>query len=115
MPRLRTVAFLMLLAGLSLGIFTSRALRAMSPEEIQAGPRTGAHPRIEYQVDLLRSYYNLTETQANRIRQVYYGYDEKVHARIVQLRQEHAADFRAYSEEAQEAIDSILKEAAPDR
>ena len=115
MPRLRTVAFLMLLAGLSLGIFTSRALRAMSPEEGQTGPRTGAHPRIEYQVDLLERYYNLSEGQANRIRQVYYRYDDRVHARIVQLRQEHAADFRAYSDEAQEAIDSILKEAAEDR
>ena len=87
----------------------------MGPAETASGPRTGAHPRIEYQVDLLRRYYNLTEDQANRVRQVYYTYDGKVHARIVQLRQEHAADFRAYSDEAQEAIDAILGEATADR
>ena len=57
MPRIRTIAFLMLLAGLSLGIFASRTLRAMGPygEEASAGR---GQPRIEQMTDYYQSYYD---------------------------------------------------------
>jgi hypothetical protein len=107
---LRTIAFLMLVAGLSLGVFASRALRALG----QAGP-TDAVPaspaRIELLVDLYRRDFRLDERQSDQVRQELLRYDRRVRDRLLELRQQHAAEFRGFYDEAEEQIRAILAEA----
>lgn len=113
-PRLRTIALLMLLAGLSLGIFTSRALRAFG--EGAESPRTdGRTPRIELHVDLYQRDYHLDDEQADRIRRILYEYDRAVDARIWELRQRHADEFQALYEDAETRMRSIFEEARKER
>lgn len=109
-PRLRTIALLMLLAGLSLGIFTSRALRAFG--EADHPPRTdGRLPRIELLVDLYQRDYRLSHEQADRIRQELYQYDRAVDAKIWEFRQRHADEFQTLFDETETKLLDIFKEA----
>ena len=93
-PRLRTIALLMLLAGLSLGIFTvPRAARR------RRGRRAAAHGRPARRassccVDLYQRDYHLDDEQADRVRQELYRYDRAVNAKIWELRQRHADEFQ---------------------
>lgn len=109
-PRLRTIALLMLLAGLSLGIFTSRALRAMGGGELAAAP-TGPQPKIEVLVDLYRDQFRLDPQQTDRIRRVLYAHDRAVAAKLWELRQRHAEEFRDLQDKATQEIQGILEEA----
>ncbi len=108
-PRLRTIAILMLLAGLSLGIFTSRALRAFG--EADAPLRTdGRTPRIELLVDLYQRDYHLSDERADQVRQTLYGYDRAVDALIWELRQRYADEFQALFDTAEVRILDIFME-----
>jgi len=109
-PRLRTIALLMLLAGLALGIFTSRALRALGPDDLTAAP-SGAEPKIEVLVDLYRSEFRLDPQQADRIRRVLYAHDRAVAAKIWELRQRHADEFLDLRDEAEQELEAILADA----
>ena len=114
MTRLRTVAILMLLAGLTLGIFATRALRAMG-SEADDGLQGRGNERIELYVEMLRADYHLSDDQENRVRQVLLRYDQQVRAKLWQLRQEHAAEFRTLSDEAKAETEAILAEAVSGR
>lgn len=113
-PRLRAIALLMLLAGLSLGIFTARALRAFG--EADQAPRTdGRTPRIELQIDLYRRDFHLDDGQADRVRRVLYDYDRQVEAKIWELRQRHAEEFQTLYDVAEQRILEVFAEAAKER
>lgn len=109
-PRLRTIAILMLLAGLALGIFTSRALRAMGPDALAAST-AGRQPKIEVLVDLYQSEFRLDPQQADHVRRVLYAHDRAVAAKIWELRQRHADEFLDLQDEATQEIETILAEA----
>ena len=74
-PRLRTVAILLLLAGLALGVFTSRALRALRPSDLLADPTRANSPQIEQLVDTYQRAYQLDAREADAIRQELRRYD----------------------------------------
>lgn len=112
-PRLRTIAILMLLAGLSLGIFASRALRAMGGQRA-TGPVSGGNAYIEQQVTLHQRSRGLTDLQADAIRRELYAYDRRVEARLWELRQEHADWFEQQREATEQRIRTILADAAAD-
>jgi len=113
-PRLRTIALLMLLAGLSLGIFTSRALRAFG--ETDDAPRTdGRTPRIELQVELYQRDFHLEDEQADRVRRILYQYDREVKAKIWELRQRHADEFRSLYDVAEDRIQRVFEEVEKER
>lgn len=114
MTRLRTVAFLMLLAGLTLGVFATRALRAVGTEDL-SGPLGRGDERVELYVELLRADYHLSDKQENRVRQVLLQYDQKVRAKLWRLRQEHAEEFRVLSDDAKAETEAILAEAVAER
>jgi hypothetical protein len=108
-PRLRTIAILMLLAGLSLGVFASRALRAWGPSDLAPGTERAAAPRIEQLVDHYQRDYNLTPQDADRVRRALVEYDRAVRTRLLELRQQHAPDFEQLNREVEERIAEILE------
>lgn len=113
-PRLRTVAFLMLLAGLSLGVFAARALRAFGPGDLPAGAVAGNEPRIELEVQMIQRDYHLTAPQTDRVRQELYRYDRRVRDKLLELRQKYAQDFTSLYTESTNRLNEILKEATKD-
>jgi hypothetical protein len=112
-PRLRTIAFLMLLAGLSLGIFTSRALRAMGGDD-DAGPRYRIGQQIELRLAFYRDEYGLNPQQLDRIEQELRGYERSVDDLIWQLRVENADKFQALREGTEARIQAVLDDARND-
>lgn len=109
-PRLRTIAILMLLAGLSLGVFTSRALRAFSTQDLLAGvPATSGKARIDALVSVYAEEFELDPIGTDEIRQELIRYDRRLSAFHWELRQKNKDRFRALFEEASERIERILK------
>ena len=112
-PRLRTIAILMLLAGLALGVFTSRALRAFSTRDLlAAAPTPVGTERIQGLVDVYRQEFNLDDARADLIRQELERYDRQIGALLWELRQQNASKFRTLFDECSERIRGLL-EGAP--
>ncbi len=108
-PSLRTVSILMLLAGIALGVFTARALRAMGPGDLLTGPARDPNPKIEMLVDLYRREYHLDDTRTDQVRQELQRFDQKVGALIWELRQQNADKFRGLFDEASRRIGEVLE------
>lgn len=109
-PPLRIVAILMLLAGLALGVFASRALRAVGSNVLLVDPPRGTGSRIELLVDEYRQAFRLDQGQADRVRRELQRYDRSVAGLIWELRQSHADRFRTLFEECSQHIRTILDE-----
>ena len=110
-PRLRTVAILLLLAGLALGVFTSRALRALRPSDLLADPTRANSPQIEQLVDTYQRAYQLDALEADAIRQELKRYDRSVRDFVWSLRQQHADRFDGLLEQSKARIARILEAA----
>jgi len=109
-PRLRTIAILMLLAGLSLGVFTSRALRAFGTQDLFVGaPATSGKARIDALVSVYAEEFELDPVQTDEIRRELIRYDRHLSKLQLELRQKNKDRFRTLSEEASERIERILK------
>lgn len=111
--KLRTIAILMLLAGLSLGIFASRALRAMGGPADETAPVSGGQEQIELRVDYYQRDYRLTPQQTDRLRKELYRYDRLIRDKYLELRQQpDVADwFDLQTKELNERVAAILAEA----
>jgi hypothetical protein len=105
----RVVAILMLLAGVSLGVFTARALHA--GRELPVAPVLDQ--AIEVKVDLYRKYYALDETQVDRVRQTLKDFDRETLGIYRRLREANPSPFEALRQEMEQRMQSILKEAGP--
>jgi hypothetical protein len=105
---LKTIAFLMLLAGVSLGIFASRALRALGPRDTTPTAGAAVPSTIEQQVELYERYYQLDPRRTDQIRQTLLRYDRGVRDKLLELRSRHAEEFRALFEAAEKEITDVL-------
>lgn len=108
-PRLRTVAILLLLAGLALGVFTSRALRALKPGDLLGDTTRTNSPQIEQLVDTYQRAYQLNRQEADAIRQELRRYDRSVRDFVWELRQQHADRFDGLLEESTARIRRLLE------
>jgi hypothetical protein len=104
---LKTIAFLMLLAGLSLGIFASRAVRALGPGE----PVASSHSTVEQQVEFYQRFYQLDPQQTDRIRQALLVYDRKVRDKLMEFRASQEQEFHALFEKAHQTILDVVADA----
>jgi hypothetical protein len=105
-PRLRTITVLMLLAGLSLGVFASRAFSVLAPTVTRpVAPRHEIESRVEH----YRDKYHLDDSRAARIRQTLVGYEQGVASLLYQLRKDHAAEFDRLRTIADDEIRSVLQ------
>ena len=114
-PSLRTIALLMLLAGLSLGVFTARVLRAVGTPDGRASQAASQDGRVRWYVDLLGRDRQLTADQTQRVSEALRGYDRAVRQKMYDLRVEHQAEFRALSTAAWDRIDRIVAEGKEER
>jgi|GEM_PF-6747693 len=103
----RVVAVLMLLAGLSLGVFAARALRA-GREEPSAPVLDAA---IEAKVALYQRHYALNPRQTDRVRQCLKDFDADTVALYRRLRAENPASFEVLRKQVDERMHEVLQEA----
>jgi hypothetical protein len=106
---LKTIAFLMLLAGLSLGIFASRAVRALGPRDAATAPGAGGPSAIEQQVGFYQRFYQLDPQRTDQVRQTLLRYDRGVRDKLLELRHRHADEFSALLDTATSRINEILE------
>jgi hypothetical protein len=109
---LRTVAILMLLAGISLGVFASRA--AQSFREPLPPPGTGNDAGLEGLVRLYQEDFRLTPPHADQIRRALLAHDQAVRTKFLELRQIHAEEFRSLHDTAYRRIREVLLAAGVD-
>ena len=107
-PRLRTVAILLVLAGLALGVFTSRALRALRPGDLLGDPTLGNSPQVEQLVENYQRAYQLDAREADAIRQELKRYDRRVRDLVWELRQANADRFDGLLQESTDRIRELL-------
>jgi len=110
-PGVRTVAVLMLLAGLSLGVAAARTLWAEKPRP----PMPVLDGAIENKVRLYAEVYGLDAQGADRVRRRLQKHDQGVTALYRQLREEKKAAFQELIQATQADIDAILLEAKDHR
>jgi hypothetical protein len=109
-PRLRTIALLMLAAGLALGMFATRAFSLFgTPPRSETVP---ASPTIEERVQYYRARYHLDDAQTERIRQIHVTYQRNVDAQLLLLRQENAKPFDDLLKDANQRIQEVIETAA---
>ena len=110
--RIRTVAVLMLLAGLALGVLSARTVRALGTTDVLTTaappPTTGGSARIDQLVSIYQEEFKLDDTRTYEVRQALETYDRKVARLLWDCRQEKADEFRALFDEASAEIREIL-------
>ena len=102
---LRTITVLMLLAGVSLGVFASN-LVGKEPQPVE--PVT--NPRIESQLRYWRDTYNLDADATDRVRQALQRMTRSNRKLILELQQRHRDEFQAVVTKTRNEINAILKE-----
>ncbi len=102
---LRTITILMLLAGISLGVFASTLLAS---RQDRVSPVLD--PKLEAQVDAYRELYNLDEAGADRVRRELQSFLSKARQRKLDILQQHRAEFDALRDEALRRIERIAQE-----
>jgi hypothetical protein len=103
----RLVAVLMLLAGLSLGVFAAQALQA--GRVARSAPVLDA--AIEAKVALYQQYYALDARQTDRVRQCLRDFDAETVALYRRLRADKPGGFEVLRKQVDERMQEILKEA----
>lgn len=108
---LRTITVLMLLAGVSLGVFASN-LVARDPQPVAPV----LNPRIETQVKYWRERHDLDADATDRVRRALLRMTQRNRELILDLQKRHRDEFQAVVDQTLNEIDAILDEAgAKDR
>jgi hypothetical protein len=102
---LRTVALLMLVAGVSLGVFAS-TLMAEKP----SASTVQLDQRIEERVKLYREFYDLDDARTDAIRRELNRQRREMRDLVLDLRQRHAAEFDQLVKGTEERVKAILKD-----
>lgn len=105
MVSLRTITILMLLAGVSLGVFAG-TLMADRATEVDDNSRV--EQAIDEQLDWYKVRYGLSDSQATRVRAELVRYRQKFHERLRDLWRDNEEAFQALSEEKGKRIEAIV-------
>lgn len=103
---LRTIALLMLLAGICLGVFAS-SLIAVKRTPV----RLSLEQTVEEQVKYYREYFDLDVRTTDAVRRELHRFRRVLRDKLVELRQLHADEFTKVKVKAEERIQKILKSA----
>jgi hypothetical protein len=108
LPRLRTVALLMLAAGLSLGVFAAKAISTWHLPI--GGDETPARVSpIEERVRFYQRAYDLDGSGADLVRRELVRYDRHVMDKLWELRKQNEAWFQWAADGAQRRLTYILE------
>jgi hypothetical protein len=107
MPRLRTIALLMLAAGLSLGVFAAKALSTWHLPFTAS--ETTASPLIEERVRFYQRTYHLDDSAADLVRRELLAYDRQVMDAMWEFRRQNAGWFKWAATGAEERLQHVLR------
>ncbi len=85
---LRSIALLMLAAGVSLGVFAGTLVANKKPD-----PRPQLNRQIEERVKLYREYYGLDDLKTDEVRRELSRHRSEVRSLLLRLRSEHQNEF----------------------
>jgi hypothetical protein len=105
MVSLRTITILMLLAGVSLGVFAGTL---MADRSTQMDENSRVEQAIDEQLDWYKVRYGLSDPQAERVRAELVRYRQKFHEQLRDLWRENEAVFQALSDEKGKRIEAIV-------
>jgi hypothetical protein len=102
---IRTLMALMLLGGLSVGVFAG----SLIARDRAADPATfGAERALELKVDVYRAYYDLDPEATDSLRRVLRTYTRRTRDALNELRGQHADRFEAIRAETEAAIQDLV-------
>ncbi len=105
LTNLKTITLLMLLAGVSLGVFANTLIAGGSPE-----PKPAA---FDERVEAYRDAYGLDERQAEAVRTELERHRRKMYDLLMQLRRDHSDRFQDVVDETENRIRAIIEDANP--
>lgn len=103
---LRSISLLMLVAGLSLGVFAGTLIavkRTPAPLTLDQ--------RVEQRVKLYRELWDLEVGPTDAIRRALQDHRRQLRDKLIEMRQRHAEEFRGLRVETEQRIQNILKSA----
>lgn len=101
LTNLKTITLLMLLAGVSLGVFASTLIAAGNPEPEPA--------QFDERVEAYRDAYGLTDKQADAVRTELERHRQKMFDLLLELRRRHEGEFRNLTDETEQRIKAIIQ------
>ena len=101
---LRSIALLMLAAGVSLGIFAGTLVANKKPD-----PQPVLNQQIEERVKLYREYYALDEARTDEVRRELTRHRQQLRQLFLQLRTEHQEEFRQLIDGTEQSIRAITE------
>ncbi len=106
LSNLKTIAMLMLVAGLSLGVFAGTLLAG--PTEIVSGI-SRIDTAIDARVQLYTERFELDEAQTARVREILVNYRRDFHQALMGIYQERQAMFNQLHDKATQQILDIVQ------
>ncbi|MDJ0520888.1 MAG: hypothetical protein QNJ90_02320 [Planctomycetota bacterium] len=101
---LRSIALLMLAAGVSLGVFAGSLVANKKPD-----PRPVLDRQIEERVKLYREYFALDDARTDEVRQELTRHRNELRKLLLRLRSEHKDEFSALVEATERRIRAITE------
>lgn len=101
---LRSIALLMLLAGLSLGVF---AATLVANQETRQAPTL--NQQVEERVKAYREFYSLDDTKTEAVRQVLRAHKHEVREMLLELARQHREKFSEQVQETEKRIKLIVE------
>ena len=105
LTNLKTITLLMLLAGVSLGVFANTLIAGGNPD-----PKPAPY---DARVDAYVKAYGLDVHQADAVRTELERHRQKMYDLLLQLRRDHSDRFREIVDETENRIRTIIEDANP--
>lgn len=103
LTNLKTITLLMLLAGISLGVFANTLIAGGNP-----APKPAA---FDERVDAYVKAYGLSAQEAESVRAELVRHRQRLYDKLLELRREHEDEFRAIVDDTEGRISKILEDA----
>ena len=100
---LRSIALLMLLAGLSLGVFAGTLVANKPPVRTPT-----LNQKVEVRVNLYRDLYSLDEAKTEAVRQTLRAHQHEVREMLLDLARQHREKFSEQVKETENRIALIV-------
>ncbi len=99
---LRSIALLMLAAGVSLGVFAGTLVANKRPD-----PQPVLNRQIEERVKLYREVYGLDDTRTGEVRRELMMHRQELRKLLMRLRREHQDEFKTLVDRTERRIRAI--------
>ena len=101
---LRSIALLMLAAGVSLGVFAGTLVANKKPD-----PQPVLNRQIEERVKLYQEYYGLDDARTGEVRRELMMHRQELRKLLLRLRSEHQDEFRGLVDRTEQRIRAITE------